>query len=213
MAKKEEIIVLNEIEVKHAKITIEGDSELVLNQMNARTKRQLTAERKSNKGVKETVNMWEDLATAIHWRDPYRIADTRDMTEEEFQWMLENNAPCISAFGLKKSICQAIVRNQIDTYATKLDASITILAPRSLVPITFNEWCVDERLMSPQRGAPVLVRINHFVGWKATFQLDYVENVYSLNEITNIINLAGFGLGIGSGRSSGYGRYHVSGVE
>lgn len=27
--------------------------------------------------------------------------------------------------------------------------------------------------------------------------------------IINIINLAGFGLGIGSGRSSGYGRYKV----
>ena len=29
----------------------------------------------------------------------------------------------------------------------------------------------------------------------------------------NIINLAGFGNGIGSGRSSGYGRYHVDGIK
>ena len=37
--------------------------------------------------------------------------------------------------------------------------------------------------------------------------------VYSLEQIINIINLAGFGLGIGSGRTSGYGRYHVEEVR
>lgn len=35
----------------------------------------------------------------------------------------------------------------------------------------------------------------------------------SLEQIINIINLAGFGLGIGSGRSSDYGRYHVENIE
>ena len=32
-------------------------------------------------------------------------------------------------------------------------------------------------------------------------------------QIVNTINLAGFGLGIGSGRTSGYGRYHVVDVQ
>lgn len=81
------------------------------------------------------------------------------------------------------------------------------------IPIEFAAWAVDERLMSPKKGAPVTVRLNHFSGWKANFTIDYSEHVYSINEIVNIINLAGFGLGIGSGRSSGYGRYHVVKVE
>ena len=67
--------------------------------------------------------------------------------------------------------------------------------------------------MSPKRGAPVLARLNRFTGWTATFEIACVETSYSLESVTNIINLAGFGLGIGSGRSSGYGRYHVSGVK
>lgn len=37
--------------------------------------------------------------------------------------------------------------------------------------------------------------------------------VYSLDQIVNIINLAGFGIGIGSGRTSGYGRFQVVGVK
>lgn len=62
-------------------------------------------------------------------------------------------------------------------------------------------------------ASPVLVRMNRFSGWKASFVIQFTENVYSLEQILNIINLAGFGLGIGSGRTSGYGRYHVSDVK
>jgi hypothetical protein len=82
-----------------------------------------------------------------------------------------------------------------------------------LVPITFAEHYIDEKLMSPKKGAPVLVRLNRFSGWSATLTVQYMENVYSAEQIVNIINLAGFGLGIGSGRSSGYGRYHVANIE
>lgn len=135
------------------------------------------------------------------------------MTKEIFMDMLKNNAPCISAFGLKKSFGQAVVRNEIDTYATKFDNAMNVIADKGLVPITFAEWSVDERLMSPKRGAPVLVRINHFSGWKAQFDIAYTDHVYSLEQMVNIIKLAGFGLGIGSGRTSGYGRYHIVDVK
>lgn len=83
-------------------------------------------------------------------------------------------------------------------------------AKGGLIPITFAEHNIDEKLMSPKKGAPVLVHLNRFSGWKATFEISYVENIYSIEQIINIIELAGFGGGIGSGRTSGYGRYHVS---
>ena len=76
-----------------------------------------------------------------------------------------------------------------------------------------TEHFVDEKLMSPKKGAPVLVHLNRFTGWKCTFTVSYMESVYSAEQIVNIINLAGFGLGIGSGRSSGYGRYHVESIK
>ena len=127
--------------------------------------------------------------------------------------MLKENAPCITAFGLKKSFDQAVVRNEIDKYATKIDNAVNVVADKGLVPITFTEWSLDERLMSPKKGSPVNVMLNHFSGWKANFRIDYTEHVFSLEQIVNIINLAGFGLGIGSGRTSGYGRYHVVDVR
>ena len=213
MKKANEIAVVDmSTKVKTAQIFIEGDGDLVLNCMNARNTRTLTAE--DRKKIREVPNVWEDIITAIHWRDPIPAQDTYlECSQEMFGKMLQENAPCISAFGLKKSFDQAVVRNEIDKYATKFDNAVNVVAPKGLVPITFAEWSLDERLMSPKKGSPVTVRLNHFGGWKANFRIDYTDHVYSLEQIVNIINLAGFGLGIGSGRTSGYGRYHVVDVK
>lgn len=196
---------------KTAIVYIEGDGDLVLNKMNARNERALLAE--DRKKVKEVPNKYEDIITAIHWRDDLKTDDTyADCNEEMLNDLLLNNAPCITAFGLKKSFGQAVVRNEIDKYATKFDNAVNVVADKGRIPIKFANYSLDERLMSPKKGSPVSVRLSHFSGWKAEIMIKYTDHVYSLEQIVNIINLAGFGLGIGSGRTSGYGRYHVTGV-
>lgn len=208
MAKKEQAIELKEIKVNTAIITIEGDGDLVLNKMNEPTIRALTDQRKDKAKSTEKPNEWECIITAMHWRDGY----PKEFTEEALFDALQNNAPCITSFGLKKAILAAVVRNGIDTYSTKMDSALNIVATGGLIPIKFTDHFIDEKLMSPKRGAPVLVHLNRFSGWSATFTIKYTENVYGIEQIVNVINLAGFGSGIGSGRTSGYGRFHVSNV-
>ena len=209
MAKKAEAIELKEIKVNGALITIEGDGDLVLNKMNDPTARSLTDARKDKAKSTEKPGMWECIITSLHWRD----GKPKEFSEESMKDALINNAPCITAFGMKKAILAAVVRNDVDKYSTKMDSALNIIAQGGLIPIQFTSHYIDEKLMSPKRGAPVLVRLNRFSGWKATFKIQYTENVYGIEQIVNIINLAGFGGGIGSGRSSGYGRFHVINVE
>ena len=207
---KETTITIKPIEINTMTITIEGDSDLILNRMNKRTVEMLTDQRKDKGKTIREANVWEDIITSMHWRDTL----PNQYDEKTLERLLKENAPCISAFGLKKSFGQAVVRNEIDKYSTKFDASVNIVAPGNLIPISFAEHYVDEKLMSPKRGAPVLSRQNRFTGWKATFTVQYMDGgSYSAEQIVQVINLAGFGLGIGSGRTSGYGRYHVVGVE
>jgi hypothetical protein len=209
---KERIITIEPIKVKYATVFIEGDGDLILNKMNARTVRELTSAREGKKTVKQVPNIWEDIITAIHWRDGYPTDDTyTDCDEEMLRDMLEHNAPCITGFGLKKSFGSAITQNEITKYSTKLNSSLNVV--NRLEPVKFAEHHVDKSLMSPKRGSPVLVYINRFSGWSSQVNIAYTENVYSLDQLVNIINIAGFGQGIGSGRTSGYGRYHVSGVK
>lgn len=208
MPKTKEISV-KPIQTTSVRIRISGDSDLILNKMNDVTVRELTDKQKNKSKSVEEKNEWEQIITAIHWRD----GKPSTFTEESLKDSLVNNAPCITAFGLKKSFEEAIVRNCIDTYATKFKNGVNVIAPNDLVPIKFTEHFIDEKLMSPKRGAPVLTRQNRFTGWEAEFTVQFIEGgAYSLEQIIQIIGLAGFGGGIGSGRTSGYGRYHIEQV-
>ncbi len=211
MATNETTIVVKPIEKHTMKITIAGDSDLILNKMCRSTTEGLIDERNDKSKTIKEKNKWDDIITSMHWRDPLPEGV---YTEKTLKELLKKNAPCISAFGLKKSFGDAVVRNEISKYATKFNASCNVLARGNLIPIQFTEHYIDEMLMKTRTGSQVLARHNHFVGWKATFTIQYMGGgAYSAEQIVNIINLAGFGLGIGSGRSSGYGRYHVEGVE
>lgn len=205
---KTEVIELKPLGVRQMEVTIVGDGDLVLNKMNDINKKELIDKRKNKAKDTEKPNMWEGVITSIHWRD----GKPSDMSENGLKKALEENAPCITGFGLKKSFGDAVVRNEIDKYKTKFDAGVNVVAKGGLVPIKFSEHFLDEKLMSPKKGSPVLVYLNRFSGWSATFTVSYMESVYSAEQIINIINLAGFGLGIGSGRTSGFGRYHVEEV-
>ena len=211
--KNEKTIEVKPITINTATITIEGDSDLILNKMDAPTVRLLTDIRKDKSKTMAKRNQWEEIMTKIHWKDPIDLKP-EEYTEKALEDAPKNNAPCLSAFGLKKSFGQAVVRNDIDKYATKFDACMNIIAANNLVPIRFTEHYVDEKLMSPKRGAPVLSRQNRFCGWSADITVQYVDNgAFSLEQIIQVINLSGFSMGIGSGRTSGYGRYHVTGVK
>lgn len=217
MAKQKETeVVIKKINVEHATILIEGKGDLVLNCMNASNRRQLLADDRDIQGVWEAQhkNKWEDIITAIHWRDGLPVDDTNsECNEDLMKFLLQNNAPCITAFGLKKSWGQAVVRQEIDKFSTKFDSAVNIVTNGGLVPIKFTEWRVEERLMAPKRTKPITVRMNHFTGWSAEIPIEYTTNVYNLSAIMTIVNYAGFSLGIGSGRTSGYGRYTIKDVK
>ncbi len=211
MAKKieENVIEVKPLGNRFMEVTIVGDSDLILNKMNDVNAKQLIDKRKDKAKDMEKSNIWENIITSMHW---YNGKPT-DFSEAGLEDALKNNAPCITDFGLKKSFGDAVVRYEIDKYRTKFDANINMASNGGLVPIIFAEHYIDEKLMSPKKGRPVLVHLNRFSGWKATFTVSFMENVFSAEQIVNIINYAGFGLGIGSGRSSGFGRYHVSEVK
>lgn len=216
MAKKSETtviekrIVVPEIEPQMATITIIGDSDLIINKMNDVTKRILTGQRNNEAIELQKSNVWEEIITSIHWLNAKPI----DFSQKGLEKALKENSPCISAFGLKKQLNKAVVRNKIDTYSTNFDAAVSIIPKGdNLIPIKFAEHFLDEKLMQPKKGKPVLARLNRFSGWSAEFNISYMDKVFSLPGIITIINLTGFGIGIGSGITSGYGRFHVENVK
>lgn len=207
--KKETVVTIAPVVVNRATITIEGDTDLVLNKINDRMAWLLGPGKDQPKDL-WPVNEYEDVITSMHWRDG---KPKERYHEGDLEKALKENAPCLTAFGLKKSFSQSVVQNEIDKYSTKFNAAVNVIGKGGLVPITFAEHYLDEKLMSPQKGRPVLAKLNRFSGWTATFEIQYTDRTYTLNQILEVIKLAGFGIGIGSGRSSGFGRYHISEIK
>ena len=211
---KTETIELKDIDVKTAEIYIVGDSDLILNKPNARYERECRDVDAGTNTTKQKPNDWEDIITSVTWTIPYPVKDTyEEMCEDTYRYMMENGKPCISSYGIWKSVGDAVVRNEVDNYATKIKNAFNISATNNAIPIEFAEANVDSKLMPLKKGGHTIAKLNRFSGWSCHFTIRYTENVYKLNQIVNFINLAGFGLGIGSGRNSGYGRYHVVDVK
>lgn len=204
------VIEIKPLNLVTAEITIEGDTDLILNKMNDVTYRKLTDERTGKSKKIEETNVWEEIITSMHWRD----GKPKEFTEETLKDALKNNAPCITTFGLYTSFKEAVTRHEVAQYSTKFKSNMNVVSDGGLVPVTFAEHYIDEKLIQPKKGAPVLSRQNRFTGWTATFKVQFIEGgVYSLEQIVQIISLAGFGGGIGSGRELGFGRYHVADVK
>lgn len=215
-AKSENAITVTRLETETILIKLVGDSDLILNKMTDSTAREMTADdrKKAHAEEENTRNVWEDAITALHWRDPKPYKDKSECTEEMFLDMLyKSNAPCISAHGLKESWKSAVVRMGLDTYSTKFDFQVNI--NRDLLPITFAVYERDVKAMKQKQGNSMLTaKLHRFSGWECIVPVTYIKNgVYGLSTILTVIENAGFGLGIGSGTKSGFGRYHIENAE
>ena len=211
-----ENVVVPKLRLDTVMVHIVGDSDLILNKKTDSTFRELTAaDRKlAHKQEESERNEWEDAITALHWRDPRPYSDKAECTEEMFYRMLQDNAPCISAHGLRESWKSCVVRAGIDTYSTKFDFQVSIR--QKLIPIKFAAYQRDILAM-PQKGiggGMLTAKLHRFSGWEADIPVTYIKGgTYSLSAIVSIIEYAGYGLGIGSGTKSEYGRYHVEDVK
>lgn len=208
-------VKLIEIRPMTATITITGTNDLVLNKMGDATARALAGEREGKTTDSDQASdYWEDRITSMHWVTGVPSTFNEDVYNQMVDPENKIDLPCITCFGLKKSWKDAVVRNEIATWATKFDATVFPVGVRGdLIPVDYTDHYVVKKLMQPKKGKPVLSTFNVFKNWKAVFRISYIPNVYSLEQIVNIINLAGFGLGVGSRRPCGYGRYTVTNVE
>jgi len=201
----------NKIRFATATITIQGDSDLILNKMRDSTTQQLADKQEGKvQGTKAPVNMYEHLVGSIHWLK----GEETNYTEEGWKNALANNTPGYPSSGLKKALCDAVVRVLGETYSTKFNANMQILD--SFLPIKFAASTYDKSLFSPQKGSPVLCYRNVFKDWETTFTIKYIPDNYSLDQILEVINCAGFACGIGSHRPSSKGgsngMFHVAKV-
>lgn len=213
--------VTKKIEVKPLKtqtiwVTIEGDSDLILNKMTDSSVAEIRESQtgKTNKKSKEAINQWQRLIEGLHWMD--RKED--DFTEEGWKNALEHNRVGYDASGIKKGLCDAAVRVLGESKSTITNANIQVIPEKAnLVPIEFSDVAIDESIITNWKGNAFLTYRNVFSGWKSRFRIQFMPDNISIEQVVELIQAMGFAGGIGAHRvglkGGTNGQFHVTEVE
>lgn len=209
------------IEVKPLKtetiiVTIEGDSDLILNKMTDSSIKEIADSQtgKTGKKAKEAINQWQRLVEGIHWMD----GKEEDFTEEGWKNALEHNRIGYDASGIKKGLCDAAVRVLGESKSTITNANIQVIPEKmNLVPIEFDQVSIDESVITNWKGNAFLTYRNVFSGWKSKFKVQFMPENISLEQVVELIQAMGFAGGIGAHRvglkGGTNGQFHVTDVQ
>ena len=213
--------VTKKIEVKPLKtqtiwVTIEGDSDLILNKMTDSSVAEIKDSQtgKTNKKAKEAINQWQRLIEGLHWMD----GKENDFTEEGWKHALEHNRVGYDASGIKKGLCDAAVRVLGESKSTITNANIQVIPEKAnLVPIEFSDVAIDESIITNWKGNAFLTYRNVFSGWKSKFRIQFMPDNISIEQVVELIQAMGFAGGIGAHRvglkGGTNGQFHVTEIQ
>lgn len=197
-------------------VTIEGDSDLILNKMSDSSVEEIKDSQtgKTGKKTKEAINMYQRLVEGIHWMD----GKEKDFTEDGWHNALKNNRVGYDASGIKKGICDAAVRVLGETKSTITNANIQVIPEKAnLVPIEFKSVGYDESIITNWKGNAFLTYRNVFSGWSSKFKIQFMPDNISIEQVVELVQAMGFAGGIGAHRvglkGGTNGQFHVSNVE
>ena len=209
MAKKknEEEIKLEPIKIKEVDVTIEGVSPLIVNNFNEKSRQQILDTQMKKTKEKVLRNPIEDFMRACYWLTPM----PEEFTEESFNKAIKEGAKFgFPSKGIKASIVSGAYRNGMTKDKVSLYGAFLI--PEELIEIKYEELEMREDYVRIAHGGTDVRFRPEFKNWSMTFKLQYNENVYSLEQLINFINLGGFSCGLGEMRvekGGNFGSYQV----
>ncbi len=213
---KKRKIEVKPLKVETIMVTIEGDSDLILNKMTDSSAEVIKNAQtgKTGKKSKEAINMYQRLLESIHWMD----GKEAEFTEEAWLNALKNNRVGYDASGIKKGICDAAVRVLGESKSTITNANIQVIPEKAnLVPIKFDTFGYDESIITNYKGNAFLTYRNIFHGWSCKFKVSFLSDNISIEQVIELIQAMGFAGGMGAHRvglkGGTNGQFHVSEVE
>lgn len=208
MKKEKELVVeLKPLKIKEVEITIKGNTPLVVNNFNEKSRRQILDAQMKKPKEKEIRNPIEDAIRALYWLTPMPT----EFTEEAFDKALKDGARFgFPAKGIKASMASGAYRNGM----TKDKVSVygTFLIPDEFVEIKYESLEIREDYVRIAHGGTDVRFRPQFNNWSMTFKIEYNENAYSLEQLINFVNLGGFSCGLGEMRiekGGNFGSYSV----
>jgi hypothetical protein len=203
-----ETITLKEIKIDHFPLRIVGDSPLIIHAWDEKAVRQmLEKQMKKTATEKGAKNPFADFVNSLYWL----CGKPEEMSEEAFEEAVGKGAKFgFPSIGLKEAAACAgyrakMTKDKVSTYAAfHIDEEFLVIEG---VPT------MRQDMVRLQTGVSDVRFRGEFREWSASFIVKYNTAVISPEIITNLINLAGFSVGLGEWRpdkGGRYGMFHVA---
>lgn len=183
-------IELPPIKVQRMELTLVGDSPLICHAWSEKAKRQmLDKQMKKAKQAKEAKDPESDFHDSL-----YPMGDGYGFPAVAFK------AAAVSACRWADGVKMTEARGAFHVEG-------------ELIPIIGPEPTMREDMVRVGMGTADIRYRGQFDPWRATLTLVYNTNALSPEQIINLFNIAGFGVGVGEWRpekDGSYGRFHVA---
>ncbi|PRD42132.1 hypothetical protein C5748_18465 [Phyllobacterium phragmitis] len=195
IAKKQEIgIELPKLDIRLMEVTIVGDSPLIVHAWSEKAKREMLGKQmKEAKGAKEAKDPKADFDSSL-----YRLSDG-GYGFPSIGFKAAAVTACTSVAGITKIAARQafhILGEDVDVQG----AFEGTKARNNLVRIYGGEPSMREDMVRVGMGTADLRYRGEFADWHAKILVRYNANVLSESQILNIINVAGFAVGVGEWR-------------
>ena len=207
--KKEETIELKEIKIERFPLRIVGDSPLLVHAWSEKAiKKMLDTQTKKGAVGKAEKNPFDDFVCSLYWvkRPPIKITG-----EEAFEEAVKQGAVFgFPSIALKSAAASAgfrakVVKDKVSTYgAFHIDEELMSLV---------GTPSMRQDMVTVANGSADIRFRGEFREWSSDVIIKYNSSVISPEIVVNLINLAGFSVGIGEWRVEKGGRHGMFHVE
>lgn len=188
--KAEEVVELKSIRIERINLEIEGDSALIVHAWSAKAKKEML-----DKQMKKA-------KTAKDAKDPQR-------DYEEAFYRLPDGKPGFPTIAFKQAAVSAGGRFSDGLKMTELRGAFFIDGELAEIKGKPN---MREDMVRVGMGTADIRYRPEFKTWRVTLPIKYNADKISLEQLVNLFNLAGFGVGVGEWRpekDGQYGMFHV----
>lgn len=195
-------IVIPKIDVRQLELTLVGDSPLISHRWSEKAKKEmLDKQMKKAKTAKEAKNPRRDYLDSLYWltQQPDNPTDD-DIKAAKFGF------PCVAFKAAAVSACR-------DVDGIKMTEARGRFHVEGEMAEIFGTPTMREDMVRIGMGVADIRFRGEFKKWHTVLRVAYNASAVSAEQIVNLLNIAGFGVGVGewrSEKSGSYGRFHVA---
>lgn len=164
------------------------------------------------------VHAWGKKAAELADKEQHKATEARGAKDpqadfEECKHKDEQGRDCTLAAALKKAIV-ATARVDDSKKMTEIRQSVFVRGEK--IPLAYQECVMREDIVRLKNGSPTMRYRPMYKGWSATFEIEWLANVLSVEQVLHMIQLAGFSVGLHEWRperNGEFGRFALESVE